>query len=138
MDETGTPVNVPTVTAASKTVKRRKNKRVTGSPTQATQGKRNARSVRSHPTPLPLRTKAKRFRWRKIHQPMTARKKQIRRSTNQRKMTDNMEMNPAMELDNELVNGMDNNTEQQPTGTETEQPLPQDDSRLGTPHLTNF
>ncbi|GFU08620.1 hypothetical protein TNCV_823021 [Trichonephila clavipes] len=69
-------VQVPTATAASKTAKRRKNKRATGSPTPGNVGKRNARSVRSHPTPLPLLSKAKRFRWRKIFHPMTARKKQ--------------------------------------------------------------
>ncbi|GFX84186.1 hypothetical protein TNCV_927971 [Trichonephila clavipes] len=42
------------------------------------------------------------------------------------KMTDNMETNPAMDLDNELINGMDDNAEQQLTGNETELPLPQD------------
>ncbi|GFU03268.1 hypothetical protein TNCV_2721471 [Trichonephila clavipes] len=53
-------VKVPTATAASKTAKRRKNKRATGSPTPGNVGKKKC----SHPTPLPLLSKAKRFRWR--------------------------------------------------------------------------
>ncbi|GFU12819.1 hypothetical protein TNCV_5047631 [Trichonephila clavipes] len=48
-------------------------------------------------------------------------------------MTDNMETTPAMDLDNELNNGMDDNDE----STDTEQLPPHDDSRPGTPHLSN-
>ncbi|GFW01783.1 hypothetical protein TNCV_3544271 [Trichonephila clavipes] len=50
-------------------------------------------------------------------------------------MTEIMESTPAMDLDIELINGIDNSEDRHPT--ENEQPLPQDDSRPGTPHLTN-
>ncbi|GFW96949.1 hypothetical protein TNCV_4184001 [Trichonephila clavipes] len=42
-----------------------------------------------------------------------------------------METTPEMDLDIELINGLDD-----PTPV-NEQPLPIDDSRPGTPHLTN-
>ncbi|GFU45073.1 PRE_C2HC domain-containing protein [Trichonephila clavipes] len=50
-------------------------------------------------------------------------------------MTEILDLTPAMDLDTELTNGMDNNDDRHPM--ENEPPLPQDDSRPGTPHLTN-
>ncbi|GFT18624.1 probable RNA-directed DNA polymerase from transposon BS [Trichonephila clavipes] len=50
-------------------------------------------------------------------------------------MTEILDLTPAMALDTELTNGMDNNDDRHPM--ENEPPLPQDDSRPGTPHLTN-
>ncbi|GFU76641.1 hypothetical protein TNCV_3832841 [Trichonephila clavipes] len=41
-----------------------------------------------------------------------------------------------MDLDIELINGLDNHDDRLPTPV-NEQPLPIDDSRPGTPHLTN-
>ncbi|GFS91135.1 hypothetical protein TNCV_2214801 [Trichonephila clavipes] len=143
-------VNVPTVTAASKTAKRRKNKRATGAPTPGNVGKKKCSECSLPPNTLSPPDEGETLSMEEDTSSddsseetnttkvvsLAGRRHSIPHesliilfSTNQRKMTDNMEMNPAMELDNELVNGMDNNTEQQPTGTETEQPLPQDDSR---------
>ncbi|GFU32471.1 hypothetical protein TNCV_4889991 [Trichonephila clavipes] len=50
-------------------------------------------------------------------------------------MTEILDLTPAMDLDTELTNGMDNNDDRHPM--ENEPPFPQDDSRPGTPHLTN-
>ncbi|GFW14281.1 hypothetical protein TNCV_1365361 [Trichonephila clavipes] len=50
-------------------------------------------------------------------------------------MADIMETTTEMDLDIELINGLDNHDDRHPT--ENEQPLPHDDSRPGTPHLTN-
>ncbi|GFS61111.1 hypothetical protein TNCV_4956161 [Trichonephila clavipes] len=50
-------------------------------------------------------------------------------------MSEILDLTPAMDLDTELTNGMDNNDDRHPM--ENEPPLPQDDSRPGTPHLTN-
>ncbi|GFT73380.1 hypothetical protein TNCV_1334681 [Trichonephila clavipes] len=51
-------------------------------------------------------------------------------------MADIMETTPEMDLDIELINGLDNHDDRHPTPV-NEQPLPVDDSRPGTPHLTN-
>ncbi|GFU99384.1 nucleic-acid-binding protein from transposon X-element [Trichonephila clavipes] len=50
-------------------------------------------------------------------------------------MTEILDTTPDMDLDIELTNEMDNNDDRHPT--DNEQPLHQDDSRPGTPHLTN-
>ncbi|GFU87679.1 hypothetical protein TNCV_2936011 [Trichonephila clavipes] len=51
-------------------------------------------------------------------------------------MTEIVETTPEMDLDIELINGLDNHDSRLPTPV-NEQPLPTDDSRPGTPHLTN-
>ncbi|GFU97667.1 hypothetical protein TNCV_4455531 [Trichonephila clavipes] len=51
-------------------------------------------------------------------------------------MAEIMETTPEMDLDIELINGLDNHDDRHPTPV-NEQPLPIDDSRPGTPHLTN-
>ncbi|GFW95109.1 hypothetical protein TNCV_1497481 [Trichonephila clavipes] len=51
-------------------------------------------------------------------------------------MADITETTPEMDLDIELINGLDNHDDRHPTPV-NEQPLPVDDSRPGTPHLTN-
>ncbi|GFX25663.1 hypothetical protein TNCV_1205411 [Trichonephila clavipes] len=51
-------------------------------------------------------------------------------------MAEIMETTLEMDLDIELINGLDNHDDRHPTPV-NEQPLPIDDSRPGTPHLTN-
>ncbi|GFX93114.1 RNA-directed DNA polymerase from mobile element jockey [Trichonephila clavipes] len=50
-------------------------------------------------------------------------------------MTEILDLTPAMDLDTELTNGMDNNDDRHPM--ENEPPLPQDDSPPRNSHLTN-
>ncbi|GFY06870.1 hypothetical protein TNCV_482741 [Trichonephila clavipes] len=51
-------------------------------------------------------------------------------------MAEIMETTPEMDLDIELTNGLDNHDDRLLTPV-NEQPFPTDDSRPGTPHLTN-